>query len=181
MNRSDFYKPHRQAKAGVILVFGNSLYQLVKNLWFLGIYFFMKEQTPQTIMLSIVGALILLVLALGYSILYYLKFTFFIDPEREEFVLQKGVLSSETISLPFDKIQRVNFKRNLLQRIIGVYSILIDTAGSKEEEVEIKALSKAKAEELSEILMNHTETEDKVDQKSLRIKKKRLLSTGNIL
>ncbi|MDT0642522.1 PH domain-containing protein [Zunongwangia sp. F363] len=125
----------------------------------------MKEQTPQTIMLSIVGALILLVLALGYSILYYLKFTFFIDPEREEFVLQKGVLSSETISLPFDKIQRVNFKRNLLQRIIGVYSILIDTAGSKEEEVEIKALSKAKAEELSEILMNHTKTEDKVDQK----------------
>ncbi len=171
MNSSDFYKPHRQSKAGVILVFGNSLYQLVKNLWFLGIYFFMKEQTPQTIMLSIVGALILLVLALGYSILYYLKFTFFIDPEREEFVLQKGVLSSETISLPFDKIQRVNFKRNLLQRIIGVYSILIDTAGSKEEEVEIKALSKAKAEELSEILMNHTETEDKVDQKISQDKK----------
>ncbi len=165
MNSSNFYKPHRQSKAGMILVFGNSLYKLVKNLWFLGIYFFMKEQTPQTIMLSIVGALILLVLALGYSILYYLKFTFFIDPEREEFVLQKGVLSSETISLPFDKIQRVNFKRNLLQRIIGVYSILIDTAGSKEEEVEIKALSKAKAEELSEILMNHTKTEDKVDQK----------------
>ena len=162
MISSNFYEPNRQSKTGVILVFGSSLYHLVRNLWFLGVYFFMEELDVQMIMISIVGAAIFLVLALGYSILYYLKFIFFIDREREEFVLQKGVFSSETISVPFDKIQQVNFKRNLLQRIIGVYSILIETAGSKEKEVEIKALSKVKAEQLSELLMSHIKT--KIDR-----------------
>jgi len=162
MISSNFYEPNRQSKTGVILVFGSSLYHLVRNLWFLGVYFFMEELDVQMIMISIVVAAIFLVLALGYSILYYLKFIFFIDREREEFVLQKGVFSSETISVPFDKIQQVNFKRNLLQRIIGVYSILIETAGSKEKEVEIKALSKVKAEQLSELLMSHIKT--KIDR-----------------
>lgn len=162
MISSNFYEPNRQSKTGVILVFGSSLYHLVRNLWFLGVYFFMEELDVQMIMISIVGAAIFLVLALGYSILYYLKFIFFIDREREEFVLQKGVFSSETISVPFDKIQQVNFKRNLLQRVIGVYSILIETAGSKEKEVEIKALSKVKAEQLSELLMSHIKT--KIDR-----------------
>ncbi|WP_034888826.1 PH domain-containing protein [Gillisia sp. Hel_I_29] len=162
MISSNFYEPNRQSKTGVILVFGSSLYHLVRNLWFLGVYFFMEELDAQMMMISIVGAAIFLVLALCYSILYYLKFIFFIDREREEFVLQKGVFSSETISVPFDKIQQVNFKRNLLQRIIGVYSILIETAGSKEKEVEIKALSKVKAEQLSELLMSHIKT--KIDR-----------------
>lgn len=165
MSSGNFYKPQQQSKIGVILIFGSSLYHLVRNLWFLGIYFFMKELDPQMIMISIIGAAILLFLALSYSILYYLRFIFFIDREREEFVLQKGVFRSETLSVPFDKIQQVNFKRNLVQRLIGVYSIIINTAGSKEKEVEIKALSKVKAEELAELLMSYTKRKVKVDQR----------------
>lgn len=164
MSSSNFYEPQRQSKIGVILVFGSSLYHIVRNLWFLGIYFFMKELDPQIILISIAGAAVLLVLALGYSILYYLRFIFFIDREREEFVLQKGVFRSETLNVPFEKIQQVNLKRNLIQRIIGVYSLLIETAGRKENEVEIKAISKLKADQLAELLMNYAKRKAKVDQ-----------------
>ncbi len=164
MNSSNFHRPQRQSKIGVILVFGNSLYHLFKNLWFLGIYFFMNELDSQTIINSTIGATIIFNLAFAYSILYFWRFVFYIDPKTEEFVLQKGVLNSKTISLPFHKIQQVNLKRNLVQRLIGVYSVLIDTAGSKEKEVEIKALSRIKAEQLAELLISYSRLEENIKE-----------------
>lgn len=173
MNSSNFYRQQRQSKIGVLLVFGSSLYHLVKNLWFLGIYFFMNELGPQMVIYSAIVAAIVLVFAFGYSILYYRRFTFFIDLKTEEFVLKKGVFNSETISIPFNKIQQVNFRRNLVQRLVGVYSILIDTAGSKEKEVEIKALSRAKAEQLAELLMNITKRKGRVEPETKNEKEER--------
>lgn len=173
MNSSNFYRQQRQSKIGVLLVFGSSLYHLVKNLWFLGIYFFMNELGPRMVTYSAIVAAIVLVFAFGYSILYYWRFTFFIDLKTEEFVLKKGVFNSETISIPFNKIQQVNFRRNLVQRLVGVYSILIDTAGSKEKEVEIRALSRVKAEQLAELLMNITKRKGRVEPETKNEKEER--------
>src|SRR5690606_15364736 len=94
-----------------------------------------------------------LLLTLVYSVLSYLRFRFYIVEDKGEFVLEKGVFSSEVVSIPYNKIQQVNFKRNLLQRLIGVYSAVIDTAGSKDKEVEIKALTKTQADALGQLLM----------------------------
>lgn len=161
MDSSNFHRPQRQSKIGVILVFGNSLYLLFKNLWFLGIYFFMNELDSQTILNAAIVATIIFILALAYSILYFSRFVL-INPRTEEFVLQKGVFNSQTISLPFNKIQQVNLRRNLVQRLIGVYSVLIDTAGSKEKEEEIKALSRIKAEKLAELLISYSRLEENI-------------------
>ncbi len=164
MDSSNFHRPQRQSKIGVILVFGNSLYLFFKNLWFLGIYFFMNGLDSQTILNAAIVATIIFILALAYSILYFSRFVFLINPRTEEFVLQKGVFNSQTISLPFNKIQQVNLRRNLVQRLIGVYSVLIDTAGSKEKEEEIKALSRIKAEKLAELLISYSRLEENIQQ-----------------
>ncbi|HET8753128.1 MAG TPA: PH domain-containing protein [Salinimicrobium sp.] len=153
MSKSDFFTPQHQSKIGIFLIFATTLFQLIRNFWVIGIYFLVQDIEPQVLIATVSGLVLVLVLALGYSILYFYKFTFYIDEEKKEFILKKGIFSSEVISIPFNKIQQVNFKRNILQRIIGVYTVLIDTAGSTEKEVEIKALSKAQADELSEILM----------------------------
>ena len=92
-------------------------------------------------------------LALIYSYLYYRKFIFYIDYKQEEFVLEKGIFSTENTAIPFDKIQQVYFKRSILQRIIKVYSLVIETAGSNLKEVEIKAVSEEDANKLSKILL----------------------------
>lgn len=124
----------------------------------------MNELDSQTILNAAIVATIIFILALTYSILYFSRFVFLINPRTEEFVLQKGVFNSQTISLPFNKIQQVNLRRNLVQRLIGVYSVLIDTAGSKEKEVEIKALSRIKAEKLAELLISYSRLEENIQQ-----------------
>ncbi len=105
---------------------------------------------------------LVLLLSLGYSIKYFLNFKFHIDEKNEEFVLQKGVFSTDVINIPFQKIQQVNFRRNILQRIIGVYSVVVETAGSQDKEVEIKALSEERANALADLLMAHAE-EDRAE------------------
>lgn len=153
MSEFDFSKPQRQSKLGLVLIFATSLFHLIRNLWVVVVYFFFKDFDIQTLVTVTIGVVAVLFLTLGYSIVYFLKFKFHIDEKNEEFILEKGVFSSDVINIPFNKIQQVNFKRNILQRIVGVYSVMIETAGSHDKEVEIKALSKEKADVLAGRLM----------------------------
>ena len=152
MSRIAFNVPQRQSIAGIALIFTTTFFHLIRNFWAVGAYFLVMDASPRTLFLSGIALGILLLLVLGYSVAYYLKFLFHIDEEENNFVLQKGVFNSDVVSIPLDKIQQVNFRRNILQRVIGVYSVVIDTAGSQEQEVEIKALSKEKADILAERL-----------------------------
>lgn len=161
MPEFNFAKPQRQSGVGLVLIFATSLYHIARNLWVVVIYFAIGEFSPRTIFLAGAALVLILLLSLGYSIMYFLNFRFHVDEVNEEFVLQKGVFSTDIINVPFKKIQQVNFKRNILQRIIGVYSVVVETAGSQEKEVEIKALDYKKANSLAEKLMAHAEEEKK--------------------
>src|SRR5690606_8941214 len=153
MSDASFTKPQRQSVIGILLIFSTALFHLLRNFWVLGVYLFVGEINQEILLWSLVGFFVVIILTLIYSIFSFLRFRFYIDEEKREFVLEKGVFSSEVVSIPFHKIHQVNFKRNLLQRLLGVYSVAIDTAGSKDKEVEIKALSKLQAENLAETLM----------------------------
>lgn len=155
----DFTQPQRQSTVGLVLIFATSLYHIARNLWVVVFYFVIGEFSPRTIFLAGAALFLVLLLSLAYSIIYYLNFKFHIDEKNEEFVLQKGVFSTDVINLPFRKIQQVNFKRDILQRVIGVYSVVVETAGSQEKEVEIKALNYEKANALAEKLMARAEEE----------------------
>lgn len=153
MSEAGFYTPQRQSVIGILLIFSTALFHLVRNFWVLGVYFFVGDINKEIMLWSLLGLVLVLILTLVYSFMSYLRFRFYIDREKGEFILEKGVFSSEVVSIPFNKIQEVNFKRNLLQRLLGVYSVAIDTAGSKDKEVEIKALTRAQADQLGESLM----------------------------
>ena len=159
MPEFDLSRPQHQSKLGLILIFATSVFQLARNLWVVVVYFLVQDLDPKMLFSAIFGISLLLILTLGYSILYFYRFKFHIDIDRREFVLQKGVFSSDVLNIPFGKIQQVNFRRNILQRILGIYSVVIETAGSQEKEVEIKALSKEKADFLTRELMSVAEAE----------------------
>jgi putative membrane protein len=159
MPEYNFSQPQRQSKVGLVLIFATSLYHIARNLWVVVFYFFIGEISPRMIVMAAAGLVLVLLLSLGYSIIYFLNFKFHIDGKNEEFVLQKGVFSTDVINIPFRKIQQVNFRRNILQRVIGVYSVVVETAGSQDKEVEIKALSQERANALSDRLMAHAEEE----------------------
>ena len=61
--------------------------------------------------------------------LIYKNFQFKI--ENEHFILKQGILKKTNTSIPFDRIQNINFKQNIIQQIIGVFEVSIETAGSK--------------------------------------------------
>lgn len=153
METKAFSIPQRQSILGIALIFITTILKLLRGFWVLGVYFLLSNPTSTTILLVVLGLGILGMLVLGYSWLYYRKFLFHIDYRSEEFILQKGVFSTEDIAIPFDKIQQVYLKRSLLQRLINVYSLVIETAGSKGDEVNIKAVSHQDANRLSSILI----------------------------
>lgn len=154
MSNFDFSVPQRQSQAGLLLIFATSLYRLLRNLWVVLIYFFVGETSQKVLFLIGFGGVIVLMLLLVYSVLAFRKFKFHIDETNREFILEKGVFESDITNIPFGKIQQVNFKRSILQRVIGVYSLVIETAGSQQKEVEIKALSEEKANALADRLMD---------------------------
>lgn len=153
MSSDSFKNPQRQSVKGVLLIFFTTLYKILRGFWILAVYFFLQSPEQQMIFFVILGIVVLCLLALIYSYFYYRKFIFYIDYSKEEFKLQKGILSTEDIAIPFEKIQQVYLKRNILQRIINVYSLVIETAGSSEKEINIQAISKEKADELSGLLI----------------------------
>ena len=103
-----------------------------------------------TLILSII-ALVLVVGLIAY--LKYLNFTFYLDHQKNEFVIQEGIFNKTKTTVQLYKIQQVNITQNLLQRAINVYSIEVDTAGSNDKEGKIKAISHDLALELKAALL----------------------------
>ncbi len=85
------------------------------------------------------------------SFLQYRRFFFYV--ENDHFIIEKGLFSREKITVPFDRIQTVNIRQNIIQQILGVVAINIDTAGSAAKELEISALPKTYARELQAYLV----------------------------
>ncbi|WP_034923012.1 PH domain-containing protein [Gillisia sp. CAL575] len=162
MKSNLFEVPQRQSEIGILLIFLTRVFNLLKGFWAIIVYFLFTGPSVQTLIYIVVGLVLILILILVYSLVYYRNFLFHIDYGNQEFVLQEGVFNTEDIAIPFDKIQQVYIKRNILQRFLNVNSFVIETAGSKKEEISIKAISHEKANQLLAILI---EVKDKYSEK----------------
>lgn len=151
--KPDFSAPKRQSAAGVAIMFANHLQHSIRILIFPIILMIVrvKSVSPWYIVAAVFLFLVVLII---FSYLSYLKFTFFLDEEKQEFIIDKGILSREHLTIRLDKIQQVNINQSLIQRIIGVYSLDIDTAGSDKKEASIKAVDHYTATILRERLLN---------------------------
>ncbi|MDT0689772.1 PH domain-containing protein [Salegentibacter sp. F188] len=156
METQPFSSPQRQSVTGIIIIFAGTLYKIFRMFWAVVLYFIIQQSTPFSVLYAIIPTIVV-ALAIVHSYISYRNFRFHIDYEKDEFVLTKGVFSTDYIAILFDKIQQVNFERGILERIIGVYSLVIDTAGSDQKEIKIHAIEKEKAEELSVILLSKKE------------------------
>lgn len=152
---TNFSAPKRQSQVGVIIIFANQLQQSIRVLIFPIILLLVRTKSNGTGYL-IAGFLAYLVVLAIHSYFSYLKFTFFLDEEKQEFIIQKGIFNRENLIIRLDKIQQVNINQSLIQRIVGVYSLDIDTAGSDKKEASIKAIDHEAATILREKLLSRT-------------------------
>lgn len=101
------------------------------------------------ILIGVVIFLILLVygivvgmLALSYKYLYY-------EITPDEFDLYSGILFKKRVHIPYTKIQSIDIKATLIQRIFGVCNLSIDTAGgASNKAVLVPYLQRTAAENL---------------------------------
>ncbi|WP_075589657.1 PH domain-containing protein [Labilibacter marinus] len=157
MNKLDLSIPTRQELRGFLVIFAFQALKMMRALWPMLIILFTKRNNlPNGLTVPMILGIVL-VLLLVHSILYYLNFYFYV--EGNQFILKKGYLKKVVLSIPLERIQSVNTKQNILQQILNVYSLEIDTAGSAGKELKIYSLSGLYANELTQFLQSHKERE----------------------
>ncbi|AEV31331.1 putative membrane protein [Owenweeksia hongkongensis DSM 17368] len=154
MNNLNLNEPQRQSLVGVAVIFFKNL-RVAANIFISVILVqFGTEISFWGLGLKEVG-FIIAGLFLIISYLQYRRFYFYVVDDK--FIMEKGLLSRDRITIPFDRIQTVNLNQNIIQQVLGVMAVKVDTAGSTEKELEISALPKSYARELQNFLIEKKE------------------------
>lgn len=134
-----FNHPQRQSKIGIVVMFLYALQKFVRALFPLLVVFFIRFEKLNLlyVTLGVIGFLVFLGI---FSYLKYLNFTFYIDDENDEFILNEGIINKTKTTIQLNKIQQVNINQSFIQKIIGVYALEVDTAGSTQKEGSINAI-----------------------------------------
>lgn len=152
--KNDFSQPQRQSIIGVFVLFIYSLQEYAKALWpILVIWIFKFNEINKGYLLAGTIAVFFIIGVISY--LKYLNFTFYIDQENDEFIITEGIFNKTKTAIQLYKIQQVNINQSLIQRLVGVYELAVDTAGSNKKEGDIKAISHELALDLKARLLEN--------------------------
>ena len=163
---SNFNQPQRQNIIGVLVLFLDTIRHFSRALFPLILVSLIKIKSLDIFILLLILFLILFVFATIAYLKYY-NFTFFLDQEKQEFVINEGILTKTKTAIQLQKIQQVNIKQSFIQKLIGVYSLEVDTAGTNNQEISIKAISHLVALDLkSKLLENDALKPIFIDEKS---------------
>lgn len=99
------------------------------------------------------GVVAIVLPALLFAYLHYQRYTYYVDTQNSEFVVEQGVFSKSKTVVKFANIIQVNINQNILQKILSIYSVSLNTAGSDKIEVDLYALDESSALALREFLM----------------------------
>ncbi|MDV6167084.1 PH domain-containing protein [Flavobacterium sp. DG1-102-2] len=150
--KSNFSEPQRQSLIGVVIMFADTFQSALRALWpFLIVWVYKIDQFGRAALWAVIVTILLGICIIAY--LRYRNFTFFLDEGNEEFVIRKGIWNKSRIAIPLDKIQQVNINQSLIQKIIGVHALEVDTAGSSGKEVSIRAINHETALSLKDRLL----------------------------
>jgi len=151
---ADFNKPQRQSILGIFVIFIYSLQSYAKALWpILVIWVFKFDQINKGYLLF--GTIAVFAVIGIVSYLKYLNFTFYIDQENNEFIITEGIFNKTKTTIQLYRIQQVNINQSLIQRLVGVFELAVDTAGSTKKEGDISAISHELALDLKARLLDN--------------------------
>ncbi len=152
---NSFSKPTRQSIVAIFLIIFKYIKIMLRQIWpFLLVFFVGGSGKSYGILITLsiisIGSMI-------WAIISYFKFYFHI--ENDELIIQKGIFNQTNLNIPFDRIQTINIKQNVIHQLLNVVELEVDTAGTKKAEFSFDALSKSKAEELRSILLSKKKSE----------------------
>ena len=143
----DLSQPQRQSLLGVVVYILRNMRALAALAF--SFFAFGAINTSIWLVFALV-ALPIVIIFLVFAYYQYSNFTFQVN--GEELIIHKGVFVKDRLVVEVDRIQSIQITENLIQRILGVVALRVDTAGSKGSELEIPALERPKAEKLKSLL-----------------------------
>ena len=148
MQQIDLNIPQRQSKKGLAIIFFKVIKSLIKSILpILVIILFKEDDSSKSLKIATIFGIVLAVIGI-VSVINFLFFKFYINSQTSEFIIEKGWLNKSKTVIKLDKIQQVNLNQNFLHRILNLYSVEVDTAGSSKTEGQIYAVSGAVAHAL---------------------------------
>jgi putative membrane protein len=177
-NAKPFHLPQRQSLQAIWVVAAFSLAKWVRNFFPLILLTLVRFDQKSLLWMIPMAFSILLIALLG-SYLWYRNYTYFIQGEK--LIIHKGVFSKEKVDIPFERIQNVGFKQNVLQQMLKVTGLTVETAGSKQSEASLIAIPMTKALELRMILMQGRTQRVNSEETPVERKKLLVLSTQQLL
>jgi putative membrane protein len=82
----------------------------------------------------------------GLSLARYISLRYGLEGDR--LVIRSGIFRRQIRTIPIDKIQNINLKRNVLHRLLRVVDVKIETAVAGQTEAELSVLGEADAQAL---------------------------------
>ena len=90
----------------------------------------------------------------AYGIAYYYRFEYGVTPDT--FDVASGVLARRSREIPYGRIQNVDVRQGVVQRLLGLAVVSIETAGGGETEATLNFVSESEAKRLQEQIRRRT-------------------------
>lgn len=131
--------PYRAAERGLQAVFGIAIAAIAGG---------GSVGGPEGVVVFAVIVLAGIALSLGWQLAYYRRFEYTIT--EDTFDIDSGVLSRRSREIPYGRIQNVDIRQNVLQRVLGIAEVRLETAGGGETEAQLKYVGLPAAEHVQE-------------------------------
>ena len=151
-SNTDFSTPAHQPLYSIVVIFWKSFGGIIRGFWPLLFIFFMNRKQNSNWLL-IIGSVGLALISFVFGILRYYNFLYHI--EDKNLVISSGLFTKVTKNIPFDRIQSIRLEQKAVHRMLNLYSVRIDTAGSANEEIEIPALEHVTASKIKEYIVQY--------------------------
>ncbi len=98
---------------------------------------------------GVVGAILLAL----YSVVYSFGFRYQLLPT--EIVVREGIFARTERHVPYERIQNVVQRRNVLHRLFGVSELILESAGGTKPEAKMSVITVAEADRIERVLRGH--------------------------
>ena len=102
--------------------------------------------------LLVIGGMVLvgILIGIGYEIAYYKRFRYELTADTLD--VASGVISRRDREVPLRRIQNVDVRQNVLQRVLGIAAVHVESAGGGQTEITLQYVDEAEAKHLQRIL-----------------------------
>lgn len=133
-----------------VILIGLTLFFLLIGIGAVLVLYFNEELSPFVIELIIVYVVLLLLVLLVSRISFRKKgFAF----RTHDVLYRQGIIATNTLVIPYNRVQHVALHEGLLSRYFGLAKIEIFTAGGSSSDIQIPGIAKEQAENIKQLLM----------------------------